>query len=67
MGCRRWASIPTDRATEATTLGISEVAVKVTLHRLRARFRTLLREEVARTLDDGDDVDVEIQNLLARL
>jgi len=51
----------------ATTLGISEVAVKVTLHRLRARFRTLLREEVARTLDDGDDVDVEIQNLLATL
>lgn len=58
---------PVSHAEAAAALGMSEVAVKVTLHRLRGRFRALLREDVALTLDEGDDVDEEIRNLLASL
>lgn len=48
-------------------LGISETAVKVAVHRLRNRFRDILRAEVAETLDDAGDVDDEIQRLIAAL
>jgi RNA polymerase sigma-70 factor (ECF subfamily) len=44
-------------------LGMSEGAVKVTVHRLRRRIRTLLEEEIARTVADAGDVDDEIQHL----
>jgi RNA polymerase sigma-70 factor (ECF subfamily) len=49
----------------AERLGMSEGAVKVAVHRLRQRFGALLREEVARTLVDPDDVDDEIRHLFA--
>ena len=48
-------------------LGMSEGAVKVAVHRLRRRYRQLLREEVARTLADPADVDAEIAELLKSL
>jgi RNA polymerase sigma-70 factor (ECF subfamily) len=48
-------------------LGLSEGAVRVAAHRLRERFRTLLREEVGRTLDDPAKVDEEIRDLFAAL
>lgn len=35
--------------------GLSEGAFKVTVHRLRKRYRELLREEIARTVADPDD------------
>jgi RNA polymerase sigma factor (sigma-70 family) len=44
-------------------LGMSEGAVKVTVHRLRRRTRELLQEEIARTVDDPRDVDDEIRHL----
>jgi RNA polymerase sigma-70 factor (ECF subfamily) len=47
--------------------GLSEGAVKVTVHRLRRRYRELLREEIGRTLEDPGDVDEEIRNLFAVL
>lgn len=47
----------------ATELEMTESAVKVTLHRMRRRFGRLLREEVARTVDDPSEVDVEIRHL----
>jgi RNA polymerase sigma-70 factor (ECF subfamily) len=50
-----------------TALGLSEGAVKVAAHRLRARYRTLLREEVARTVADPADVDAELADLIAAL
>ncbi len=42
-------------------------AVKVAVHRLRGRYRELLREEVARTLADTKDVDDELSLLLAAI
>ena len=48
-------------------LGMSEGAVKVAVHRLRQRYREILREEVAATTaSPGDDED-ELQTLLGAL
>jgi RNA polymerase sigma factor (sigma-70 family) len=44
-------------------LGLSEGAVKVTVHRLRARYRELLREEIAQTVERPGDVDEELRQL----
>ncbi len=49
------------------SIGLSEGAVKVAAHRLRARYRTLLREEVARTVGDPAEVDAEMADLMAVL
>jgi len=51
----------------AAAIGISEPAVKVAVHRLRRRFRAVLREEVAQTVGDASDVDEELSHLLAVL
>jgi RNA polymerase sigma-70 factor (ECF subfamily) len=51
----------------AASLGMSDGAVKVAVHRLRARFRELLREEVAHTVADPADVDAELSELLTAL
>jgi RNA polymerase sigma-70 factor (ECF subfamily) len=48
-------------------LGLSEGAVKVAAHRLRARYRDLLREEVARTVVDPAEVDAELSDLIGAL
>ncbi|HEX8199216.1 MAG TPA: hypothetical protein VF590_01920 [Isosphaeraceae bacterium] len=53
--------------TIATELGLSAGAARVAAHRLRARYRELLRAEVARTTDDPAAVDQEIGDLLAAL
>jgi DNA-directed RNA polymerase specialized sigma24 family protein len=52
-------------ARTAAKLGCSEAAARAAVHRLRARYRALLREEVARTLDDPSTVDEEIRDLFA--
>ena len=44
-------------------LGMSETAVKVTVHRLRQRYRELLREEVAHTVTRPEEVDEEMRYL----
>ncbi len=49
----------------AAQLDMSEGAVKVAVHRLRQRFGQVLRDEVARTLNDPTDVDDEIRHLFA--
>ncbi len=51
----------------AARLALSEGAVKVAVHRLRRRYRELLREEIARTLDDPGLVEEEIRDLFAAL
>jgi RNA polymerase sigma-70 factor (ECF subfamily) len=48
-------------------LGMSEEAVKVSVHRLRRRFGELVREEVAATVRDRTEVDAEIRHLLDAL
>jgi DNA-directed RNA polymerase specialized sigma24 family protein len=54
-------------ATAAAKLGMSEGAVKVAAHRLRKRYRELLREEISQTVADPCQVDDEIRHLLACL
>jgi RNA polymerase sigma-70 factor (ECF subfamily) len=48
-------------------LGMTEGAVKVAAHRMRSRYRELLREEVARTVADPGEVEAELAELLAAL
>jgi RNA polymerase sigma-70 factor (ECF subfamily) len=44
-------------------LGVSEQALRVTVHRLRQRYRQLLRDEIGRTLATEAEVDGEIRHL----
>jgi RNA polymerase sigma-70 factor (ECF subfamily) len=50
-------------ADAAKTLGMDEGAVRVAVHRLRKRYRQLLRDEIAQTLADSADVDEEMRAL----
>ena len=64
--------LATDRADVsyqnlAMTLGITEAAVKKQLHNLRRRYRWLICEEVAQTVENPSDVDGEIRHLCATL
>jgi RNA polymerase sigma-70 factor (ECF subfamily) len=52
-------------ASIAGALGCSEAAARVAAHRLRIRYRNLLREEVARTLNDPEALEDEIRDLFA--
>jgi len=51
----------------AEELCTTEGAVKVAVHRLRQRYRELLRSEIAQTVAAQDDVDSELAILLAVL
>ncbi len=51
-------------AQAAQALGATESAVKSELHRLRARFRLLLRGEIAQTVNHQADIDEEIRALV---
>ncbi len=55
------------QADVARRLGLSEGAVKVTIHRLRKRFRTAVRSEIAQTLRDPALVDEELRHLIEAL
>jgi DNA-directed RNA polymerase specialized sigma24 family protein len=48
-------------------LGVPEPSVKNLLHQFRKRYRALLREEVAKTVEDEANVDDEIRYLCATL
>ena len=47
----------------ATQHGVSESALRVTVHRLRQKYRELLRDEIAQTVASTDEVDDEIRYL----
>jgi DNA-directed RNA polymerase specialized sigma24 family protein len=51
----------------AAALGVSEDAARAAAHRLRLRFRELIREEIGITLDDPADVEDEIRQLFVTL
>ncbi len=53
--------------TVAEQLGITEGAAKVAVHRLRQKYRELLRAEIAQTLTAQEDIDDELSVLLAAL
>jgi len=47
----------------AQALGMEEGSVRVVIHRLRKRYRVLLRDEIAQTLADDSQVDAEMRAL----
>ena len=51
----------------AAKLGMTEGAVKVAVHRLRQRYRLLLREEIAHTVATPSEVDEEMHHLFTAL
>jgi len=50
-------------AQSAGALGVSEGAVKVAVHRLRRRFRDLIRDEIAQTVASPEEVEDELKHL----
>jgi RNA polymerase sigma factor (sigma-70 family) len=48
----------------APQLGVSVGALKVMVHRFRGRYRDLLREQVARTVDEPGQIEGEMRHLL---
>jgi RNA polymerase sigma-70 factor (ECF subfamily) len=56
-----------DQAALAARCGLSANALKVAVHRLKQRFRQLLKAEVAGTLDDPGLVEAEMRVLFAAL
>jgi RNA polymerase sigma-70 factor (ECF subfamily) len=51
----------------AVRLNMSEGAVRVAVHRLRRRYRDLLRQEIAHTVANPAEVDEEIRHLFEAL
>jgi RNA polymerase sigma-70 factor (ECF subfamily) len=51
----------------AIQLKMPEKPIKRLIHQFRKRFRTLLREEVAKTIENPDDIEDEIRYLCAAL
>ena len=52
------------QAEAAHELGMSEGAFKVAIHRLRKRFRELVKTEIAQTVDDASQVAEELRYLV---
>jgi RNA polymerase sigma-70 factor (ECF subfamily) len=61
------ASRDREYASAAAVLGMTEAAVRVAAHRMRGRYRELLRAEIAQTLENPEDVDDEIRSLFSLL
>jgi RNA polymerase sigma factor (sigma-70 family) len=55
------------QAEIARDLGMNENAVKQAFHRLRARYRLLLREEIAHTVAAAGDVEDELRHFISVL
>lgn len=56
-----------DQSAVAATLGLSLPAMKSAIHRLRSRFRQLVKAEVAGTLGQDSSVEDEMRSLFAAL
>jgi RNA polymerase sigma-70 factor (ECF subfamily) len=49
----------------AARLNLTEAAVKMAVHRFRARYREVLRAEIAQTVASAEDIDEEIRHLFS--
>lgn len=54
-------------AVAGAAVGLSEGAARVTVHRLRQRYRELVRNEIAQTVEAEDRIEDEMRELLAAL
>jgi len=54
-------------AALASQLAMSEGSVKVAVHRLRQRYRQLLRDEIANTVTQPQEIEEELRHLFAVL
>jgi RNA polymerase sigma factor (sigma-70 family) len=66
-GCLTIESRAAPYAQLAVQLNMSEGAVKVAAHRLRQRYRVVLREEIAQTVSSQAEVEEELRHLFAAL
>lgn len=55
------------QADAAKSLAMNEAAVKVAIHRLRRRFREIIKREIAETLNDPTQVEEELRHLISAL
>ncbi len=65
-----WLTGDTERLSQADAaaqLGLNERAVKVAIHRLRRRFRELVKAEIGQTLKDPSQISNELACLVAAL
>lgn len=53
------------QAEIARVLGMTESAIRVSIHRIRQRYAQMLRQTVQATLEQGGDVDAEISHMMA--
>lgn len=59
------ADEPPAYAEVSRILGVSETAARVAVHRLRRRYRAILRDEIAQTLASPEHVAEEMRALMA--
>lgn len=67
---RRWllaAEGPASAAEAARSLDMTDGAFKVAVHRLRKRFRDLVKDQIATTLDDPGSLQGELDYLIQAL
>jgi len=67
QGCLTGSSDLLPYAQLAARLGTTEGAAKVAVHRLRRRYRGVLRDEIAQTVADPAEIDGEIRRLFSAL
>ena len=60
-------AVSVSQAEVAGRLGVNESAVKVAIHRLRKRFRELIKAEIARTVEEPSQVNEELSYLVTVL
>jgi hypothetical protein len=60
-------AVETSQAETATKLGIAEGALKVAIHRLRKRYREIVKAEISQTIEDPREAEEEIRHLIAAL
>jgi len=65
--CLLGAEADTTLAEVGARFALSEGAMKSSVRRLRERYRGLLRDEIAQTVDGPEGVDEELRSLLAAL
>ena len=66
-GCLTVEKVAASYADLAARLHMTEGAIKVAIHRLRQRYREVLRDEIAQTVSSPAEVEEEIRHLFAAL